>query len=179
MKKFRVKNLTVAVDATKEARAHCGVNFSCPGGPAGSFCGITNNCGVTFGCNSPTNNCGVTFGCNFPTNCGVTFGCNFPTNGCLFTPNCLGITQGGCGLNISTLPPTEITELIQPVDPVDRAELVATLKTDLNLALEQLELAEKQIEADAQPQNLEEVNELEANLESALKEVKDMKNQFK
>ena len=169
MKKFRVKNLTVAVDATnKEARLGCGVNYSCPGGPAGSLCGGF----ISYGCGGVISYCGgvISYGC--PGRSIACFTGTIITCGNFTNPT-------GCGWNFSTLPPTDITRLIQEVDPVERGGLVSALKTDLSLALEQLELAEKQIEAEAKPQSLEEINELESNLEGALKEVQDMKKKWK
>ena len=168
MQRFRVNDLTVALDRANAERQACGVNFSCPGGPAGSFCALTNNCpAFTIDCRNIT-----VVGCRFGT-----IDCNFFTNDCIVTRDC-GFATGGCGLNFSTLQPTDITRLIQTTDPVERVELISTLKADLGSAIEQLEIAEKQSEALAQPQTFEQAEQLERRLESALDEVKQMKKKL-
>ena len=169
MKKFRVKNLTVAVGSDQQLK-RCGVNFSCPGG-AGSFCGITNYCRF------PTKYCdGITIHCfTGSVNCGpeVTLGCPAGSIGCL-------VTKGGCGLNYSTLPPTDFTHLVQELDDVTaQLELIDVMKADLKLAMENLGEVEQSLEQAAQPQTLEEAKEVEANLESALAEVKGLVKKLK
>lgn len=106
-----------------------------------------------------------------------TINCDFFTNDCILTGNC-DFATGGCGLNFSTLRPTDLTDVIRTIDPVDRGKLIAEMKVDLAAAIEQLEVAEKETAVLTQPQSLEEINELEGNLEKALDEVKVMKKKF-
>lgn len=168
MKKFRVKNLTVAVDSSAKLKPgdlkKCGPAFSCPGGPVGSFCGFSH------ACNFKTINCdGITIHCfTGSVNCGpvLTLGC--------------GISNDGCGVNFSTLHPTDWTEMIKVTPELtDKLELIESFKADLNVALSNLEGAQKELSSAAQPQTLEEAKEVEANLEAALKEVKSLKKTLK
>lgn len=161
-KRFRVNNLTVAVGNSINKNFGCGINFSCPGGPAGSFC----NQFTPPICN------GFSRECVFTRNCGLTFNCGN-------TIDCLGVTLDGCGLNFSTLPPTDITKLVQLADPVEQVELIAGLKEDLGAALKELENVEVQAAASAAPQTLAEATELETQLKGALAEVKEMKKNLK
>lgn len=169
MKRFRVNNLTVAVDrAAAGGLQACGAVHSCPVGPASVGCAITFDCpGNSILCRD-----------NTLVGCGrATINCDFFTNNCLLTGNC-GFATGGCGLNFSTLRPTDLTDVIRTMDPVDRGNLIAEMKVDLAAAIEQLEVAEKETAVLTQPQSLEEVNELEGNLRKALDEVKAMKKKF-
>jgi len=162
MKKFRVKNLTVAVGAKDQLKA-CGVNFSCPGGAGSVICGITN------GCFYPSNGCQrFTVGCFTGTvQCGAaTIACPANSIGCF-------ISNDGCGQNFSTLPPTDFTFLVNELDEVtDKLDLIDVMKEDLNTALKNLNGVEQELSDVAKPQTLEEAKEVEANLEGALKEVK-------
>ena len=168
MKKFRVKNLTVAVGAGQQLQ-RCGVNFSCPGG-AGSVCAISNICRF------PSNFCdGITIHCfTGSVNCGpvVTLGCPAGSIACL--------VSHGCGVNFSTLPPTDFTDLVQEVpDITDKLELIDVMKADLSVALENLGAVEKELSKAAQPQTLAEAKAVEKNLESALTEVKGLVKKLK
>ncbi len=163
MKKFRIKNLTVPVGKAVNIRA-CGPTWSCPAGPAGSFCHFSNGCGfVTNGCP------GNSIYCNFSSGCG--FGA--------FTVGCY-ISGGGCGINYSTLPPTDYSRLINEVElATDKLELIDVLKADLTQAIQKLDDAGAQVSHEATPQSLDEANEVEAQLQSALKEVQALKKKLK
>lgn len=154
MKRFRVNNLTVSIGNAEKTQFGCGVNFSCPGGPAGSICN------------------------QFTPPIGPPWPCGFFSNNCIFTRNC-GFTLPGCGLNFSTIQPRDLPKLIQMEDPAQQLELIAGLKEDLSVALEQLEIADKQVTELSSPQSLDDVEELEENLKSALSEVQAMKKNFK
>jgi len=146
--------MTVAVDDPRAAQLACGVNFSCPGGPAGSFC--VDNTGLCF---AGTVNC-------FNNSC-LLSGC-FPNS-------------GGCGLNYSTLAtrtPEQVKTVLNIQDRATRAEVMATMKADLQQALKDLEAQERIVEAEAAPQTLEEAEALEANLKHALDEVGEVKKKL-
>jgi|GEM_PF-2670469 len=184
MKKFRVNNLTVAIDSQEEALA-CGQNFSCPGGALSACPGNTFICGP-----------GTQIGCGFtPCPAFSHIGCQVFTPICRgFTPCpgfsgicqgisrcpgfsdiCPAVTVGGCGVNFSTAQPGNATDIIRNVDPIDRVELIASMKADLKVALEELDVAEKEAVELNQPQTLDDVNELEGSLKAALDEVQVMK----
>lgn len=169
MKKFRVKNLTVSVGSGQQLKK-CGVNFSCPGG-AGSVCAFTD------ACRFPSNLCdGITIHCfTGSVNCGPvhTLGCPGGSIDCL-------ITRGGCGLNYSTLPPTEFSVLIDNVEDVtDKLELIDVLKDDLNVALKNISELETDLSKTARPQTLDEAKAVEKDLQGALKEVQTLMKKLK
>ena len=164
MKKFRVNNLTVAIDSQEEAVA-CRQNFSCFGGGQSLCPGNTFICGP-----------GTLIGCGF-TQCPAfsPIGCQ-PFTPCPgFSGICPPFTVGGCGVNFSTAQPGNGVPDIRNVDPIDRVELIASMKADLKVALEELDVAEKEAVELNKPQTLDEANELESNLKAALDEVQAMK----
>ncbi len=172
MKRFRVNNLTIAIDNATDLAQKCGVNFSCPIGSIDCH-------GFTINCNFATGLCDfrTLVGCDLRTlGCGAISRCGF-SGGCRFNFSPIP-TDGGCGTNFSTLRPIDVTELVQATDPVDRASLIAGMKADLKVALEQLDAVEIESAQPAQPQTLEEANALEVNLESALTEVRAMKDKL-
>lgn len=152
MKKFRVKNLTVAVDSADLQK--CGKFFSNP------VCVFTAGCGVTF-CD------GITVHClTGSVNCGPKL-----TLHCGISRDCL-ISRGGCGLNYSTLPPTEFTNLIKVREDItEKLELIEVLQADLNVAIKQLDESKAELTEVAMPNTLAEAKEVKSQIEGALKEV--------
>ena len=150
MKKFRIKNLTIPIDSTVEYKPTPNtLGPVCPGGVWPSF-----KHPITLTCPAIS----------------IDPGCR----------NFISIEPYPCGHNFSTVPPTDFTELIKFTPQVtDKLELIESMKADLKLAVSNLDKVEKEISISAQPQTLGEANEIETNLEAALKEVKSLKATLK
>jgi len=167
MKKFRVKNLTVAVNPEVEFKPTPGTI----GGPIGPICPRGGRSIFTLCPNGRT---------LIPTCPPMSVACNQFTPNCGFTDFPTIITGGGCGINFSTLPPTDFTMLVEATPEItDKLELIESLKADLNLAVANLEASQKDLSESAKPQTLDEAKAVEANLEAALKEVKALKKGLK
>ena len=136
--------------------------------------------------------------CLFPTNYCIrpTIHCRFPTRYChwpsyitCFTPTdcgyisphtCRLISDDGCGLAHSTLPPTTIFETVTPViKQVEDPAVLDTLKGQLDDAL--VAIKERGVEIDQQfrPQTREDAERLEKELHAALEEVRRLKDDLR
>jgi len=124
------------------------------------------NCQLTYGCNQ------VTVLCNQFTWGGG--GCNRVSIICpRFTNIGCGLSDNPCGVNYSTLPPTNILDgWPQPV-------FIHDLKESLIAQLREVEAYELELKAQETPQTLEEMNELENELQNSLKELQEIKKNLK
>lgn len=167
MKKFRIKDLTVAVDGTNK----CGHNFSNP------ICTIlSEQClANTFdACAINLTGCGRNLTGRLPTGCGVAHS----LCGRSLVDPCL--LSGGCGLNFSTQDPNILTQIIQSKNSLpEQLELIEVMKSDLNVALKNLDQAEKELQGAAVPTTLSEAEAVKVKLEGALKEVTTLMKKLK
>jgi len=81
---------------------------------------------------------------------------------------------GGCGKNYSTLPPSALVQ-----DPINSSIDLQRVKESLVTQLKEIEAYELELETQGIPQTIEEMDGLENELENSLKELRELKKNFK
>lgn len=126
--------------------------------------------------------CGINYSTLLPTyiNCNgftppvLSVNCCFGYTPPITTGNVPTIMGCGCGINYSTLPDTTLV-----LGSVGQTIDVQGLKESLVTQLKDIEAYELELEAQGRPQTIEEMNELENELENSLKELQELKKNFK
>jgi len=147
--KFKFKDLVVALPQDPIPVRPCGIISPCAGG-VHTLCAVPSPCGILSPCSGGHHTL-----CAYPSPCGILSPCgHISVNPCGTLPSL------GCG-------PSVIFE-----DPAGQVEQLATLKEQLKEQLKQVEQAEVALGESMQPQNLEQLDDLEKRLTSALSELK-------
>ena len=113
--------------------------------------------------------CGGGFSCGHLSPCGP----NSPCGG-LKSLHCLG---GSCAAGSRIEDWFKDTPVI--IEEIDDLEVIAELKNDLQVALKAIQNQEEALTSAYQPQTLEEAEELELELKSALTKVEEMKGKLR
>ena len=126
-------------------------------------------CGINYSTLPPTN---IT--CNGYTPHIVSQNCCYGLSP-YFTDTIPTITGcGGCGKNYSTVPSTTLVQ-----DSIDPSIDLQKVKESLVTQLKEIEAYELELETQGIPQTIEEMDGLENELENSLKELRELKKNFK